>query len=394
MPDHYFYPMFLNNRHIYQMTAKHAVSLRRRTVTHSRQIHRGGNLHKALRCRLAGQSLAPSLVRAVIQHLTGWHRLITLCLFCLPLLSSPTATAQSTAARQELSQLETSLKRYADSMIHAQEAADRFRADSHFVRGLVRALKVNHSFSYPFESLETVSRLYAPDSSFRIFSWQMKKDEYFYLQKGAIQMKTRDGSLKLYPLFDYSMHTSLPLDSVRTPQNWIGAIYYKMVLKEHRGKKYYTLLGFDGFSIGSNKKWMEVLTFNQQQEPVFGGPFISFQEDSVRKPIQYRFGLEYKKEAAALLTYDADLDMILFDHLISETDEPEKKNTYIPDGTYEGFTWKNGLWVHVDKVFHFQLEDGQFPVEHKLYDDAGNVNEDALEKASQKNLERSRKKKN
>jgi hypothetical protein len=36
------------------------------------------------------------------------------------------------------------------------------------------------------------------------------------------------------------------------------------------------------------------------------------------------------------------------DHLISETDEPEKKFTYVPDGDYEAFRWQNGQWVHVD----------------------------------------------
>ena len=85
--------------------------------------------------------------------------------------------------------------------------------------------------------------------------------------------------------------------------------------------------------------------------------------------------------------------MIVFDHLISETDEPAKKNTYIPDGSYEGFKWKNGQWVHVDKLFDYKLQDGQFPVDDKLRDDQGNIDEKKLEEASQRNLENSKKKK-
>ncbi len=50
------------------------------------------------------------------------------------------------------------------------------------------------------------------------------------------------------------------MDSMRSARNWIGAIYYRIILKESNGKKYYTLLGFDDYSINSNKKWMEVLT--------------------------------------------------------------------------------------------------------------------------------------
>jgi len=307
-------------------------------------------------------------------------------------LISFSSFGQSASFSKDLQKREDSLKIFSDKMINAPEASDRFRADSNFIRGLVRALKLKNSFDYPFDSLVTISRLYAPDSSFRIFTWQLKKDEYVFLQKGAIQLNTKDGGLKLFPLFDYSMYTGKPGDSVRTKDNWIGAIYYKLILKENNGKKYYTLMGFDDFTVSSNKKWMEVLTFNDRQEPVFGGPFFSYKEDTAKKPVQSRFSMEYKKEANTILNYDADLDMIVYDHLISETDEPEKKNTYIPDGSYEGFKWKNGQWVHVDKVFNFQLQDGQFPVDNKLRDDKGNIDEKKLEEASQRNIEKSKKK--
>jgi hypothetical protein len=321
---------------------------------------------------------------------TGRTTILFLMLTCI----MGTVNAQKISSRdlKDLRKKEDSLKLFSDKMINAYEATDRFRADSNFVRSLVRSLKVKNSFYYPFDSLRTVSHMYAPDSSFRIFTWQLKKDEYVYLQKGAIQMNTPEGDLKLYPLFDFSMYTSKPMDSVRTRNNWIGAIYYRVIMKEYKGKKYYTLLGFDDYTVSSNKKWMEVLTFNDQNEPVFGGPFISFKEDTVQKPVQKRFSMEYKKEANTLLNYDPDLDMIVYDHLISETDEQDKKNTYIPDGSYEGFKWKDGQWVHVDRVFDFKLQDGQFPVDDKLRDDQGNIDEKKLEEASQKNIEKAKKK--
>ena len=93
------------------------------------------------------------------------------------------------------------------------------------------------------------------------------------------------------------------------------------------------------------------------------------------------------------MNYDPDLDMIVFDHLISETDEPEKKNTYIPDGTYEGFKWQNGQWLHVDKIFDFQLQDGQFPTDEKIRDEEGNINERILQEQSEENIEKAEQKK-
>jgi hypothetical protein len=309
--------------------------------------------------------------------------------------------AQHTFSEIELKQLqsrEDSLRIQADSMINALSPGKRFLSDSFFVRTLVRALRIPHSFHYSFDSLQTISRLYAPDSSFRIFTWQLKKDEYFYYQKGAIQLRTNDGSLRLYPLFDASMFTSNPLDSVRSRNNWIGAIYYKVIQKTWNGRNYYTLLGFDGFTVGSNRKWMEVLTFDESTgEPRFGGPFIKVKHDTAKtEQVLNRFVIEYKKEASTTFNYNSEMDMVIVDHLISETQEPHRPETYIPDGDFEGFQWKNGVWVHVPKVFTYVPDEfkridpllGNAPAEDAIRDKDGTINEKKLEERSRKNIEK------
>ena len=315
---------------------------------------------------------------------TEYKLMLAICLLGISLRS-----AAQPGSPAIFRQREDSLKKYSFDIVNAESAASRFRADSQFIRSLVRALKLPHSFDYPFDSLQTISRLYAPDSSFRIFTWQFKKDDMIYLQEGAIQMNEPDGSLKLFPLFDASMFTAKPLDSIRTRRNWIGAIYYRIILKTYEGKKYYTLLGFDDFSETSNKKWMEVLTFSPEGEPLFGGPYFSFQEDSVHKPLQYRFNIEYKKEAGTRFNYDPQMDMVVYDHLIPENNEPQKKDTYVPDGDFEAFQWKDGRWIHVEKeLFTVKLKDGQFPQDAKLLDEQGNVNEQQLQAQSEKNIKK------
>jgi hypothetical protein len=285
-----------------------------------------------------------------------------------------------------------SLKTFAYDIVNAPEPNQRFRADSNFIRMLVRSLKIPNSFYFPFDSLQTISKLYAPDSSFRIFTWQVKKDVYVFMQRGAIQMRTADGSLKLFPLHDVSMFTNKPEDSVRGPNNWIGAIYYRIIQKNSNGKNTYTLLGFDDFTINSNKKWMEVLTFDAQGQPVFGGPYFSFKNDSAKaaKKQTSRFYLEYKKEAVTTFNYDSSLNMIVYDHLISETDEPARKESYVPDGDYEGFIWSNGQWLHVPKVFNTTMQDGQFPTEQKILNDAGGVDEQYLKQQSENNKKKAK----
>ncbi len=300
--------------------------------------------------------------------------------FLLILLMGNLAYAQSKADVKILQQKEDSLRALAVQIIQGRNADDRFSADSSFTRMLVRALKTRHSFHYPFESFQTISVLYAPDSVFRIFTWQMVINENVIRQHGAIQMKTWDGSLKLYPLIDKSDVTGNVADTIGNHLGWIGAIYYKLIQKKSGNKNYYTLLGFDENNIRSSRKIIEVLHF-ANDEPVFGGRYFSYEEDSVFKTSQSRYIMEYKKEAGPRLNYDTDLDMIIMEHLISESKEPHKKWTLVGDGDYEGFTWKNGKWVHVEKVFNVVTPDGQAPVPNPLRDPSGNLDENKLKGA-------------
>jgi len=65
--------------------------------------------------------------------------------------------------------------------------------------------------------------------------------------------------------------------------------------------------------------------------------------------------------------------------------------TYVPDGDFEAFKWKDGRWVHVEKVFNVKLKDGEFPMDEKMLDEAGGANEQKLMEQTQKNIEKGKK---
>jgi len=262
-----------------------------------------------------------------------------------------------------LSKKEDSLKINSYKLINAINSSDRLIADSIFTRTFVRALKTKHSFYYPFDSLQTISKLYAPDSSFRIFTWQMVINDNVVRQHGAIQMKTPDGSLRLFPLIDKSDVTKTVNDTIGNHLGWIGAVYYKIIGTSFNNRNYYTLLGFDANNIRSNKKLIEVLYFENGQ-PVFGGNFFKMEGQGAKNISRYI--MEFKKEAGARLTYDPDLGMIIMEHLVSETNEPAKKWTYIGDGDYEGFKWEKGQWKYISKVFSEVTPEGKEPVPQPL----------------------------
>lgn len=310
------------------------------------------------------------------------------------LFAAQAGHSQAIAAtdKKKLRAKEDTLQEYARYLVTDTLTEERMISDSIFTRTLVRALQVKNSFYYPFDSIRGISKLYSPDSSFRIFTWNIQFTDYYSRQKGAIQMRTKDGSLKLIPLRDVSEFTMKAMDSARTRSNWIGAIYYNMVKTSYNGRNYYTLFGFDPYSVQSSKKWIEVMYFNDRNEPVFGGAFFSFAKDSIPRPPQYRVSLEFKKDARILADFIPDLDVILIDHLISESDEPENKWTYVPDGDNEAFKWENGKWVHINKAFDYKVDMkgvdpyiGNPPMGDPLIDSKGNRNDKKLEQDSENN---------
>lgn len=277
----------------------------------------------------------------------------------------------SNAEYNSFQQGEDSLKKHAWKIITGINSIDRLKADSIFTRAFVKNLKRTNSFFYPFDSLETISKQYAPDSSFRIYTWQLQVNDRVYRQHGAIQMKTADGSLKIFPLIDKSDVTDDIEDSIGNNYGWMGAVYYKVILTEYNKQKIYTLFGFDGNNISSDRKVIEILHF-EKDEPIFGGKYFSVPNNSLKPKSPSRYIMEFKKDAVPRLTYDKDLQIIVMEHLVSESNQPNKKYTLVGDGDYEGFRWVNGKWVHIDKVFAgISTPEGQPPVPVPLGQDHG-----------------------
>lgn len=274
--------------------------------------------------------------------------LILITSFCVCKLP---AQQYSSANKQQLAQMEENMRTYARDIVNAPELVDRLRADSFFTRSLVQALKLPYSFYHHFDSLGTISVLYAPDSSFRIFTWQLMRDFTYYRQKGAIQMNTKEGNLKLIPLYDFSAFTDNPVDSIRDNEHWIGAVYYNIIQKSYKNKNYYTLIGYDENDARSTKKWVEVLSFDENGKPQFGGQYFTYPNDPIKPPQPaYRFCLEFKKEANAKLNYDPELGVIMFASLVSEVGDPGVRSTLVPLGSFEGFKWQNGKWVYIPLI--------------------------------------------
>ena len=246
-----------------------------------------------------------------------------------PAYGQPTAVGAS-----DILMLEDSLARLGYIMYNEPSEPERLDANFTFVKTLVSALKAPQSFTYPFDSLDMVSILDAPDHRFRIFSWHLPLNDGSYLYYGAIQMNTSDGSLKLYPLLDKTYEIGAPEETVTAPDNWYGAQYYRIVGLDGA----YVLLGWKGYTPYVTQKVIEVLEFSNDDvrlgKPVFDD---GAGERSVRAI--YR----YSKNASMYLDYDASESRIILDHLAPADPRQEGEyEQYGPDLTYDAWQLQGG----------------------------------------------------
>ena len=232
----------------------------------------------------------------------------------------------------------------------------RFLACKALITKLVRALKTENSFQYKFDRLKSISILAPPDSSFRIFTWQLFVDDSTYRYYGAIQINQRE--LKLFPLIDRSFEMSpFPTREAHTPDNWYGALYYNLRPFDTKEGPKYLLFGFDGFTFFDKRKVIEVLSFDKTGTPVFGAPVFA----NPASPKEERIIIEYSAEARVRLNWDEQYEAILMDHLIPYPNPYTGGFMNIPDGSYDAYKLEKGRWKFVDKIFNDSQEEAPRP---------------------------------
>lgn len=281
--------------------------------------------------------------------------LIIFSLLFLGLNAQPSTTL-SEEDHEKIHTYEDTIALMGYAIVNDSLQANRYAACKKLIITLKQALKIENSFSYPFDRVKTVSIQYPQDSSFRIFTWQLYADENSYRYFGAIQMNTPE--LTLFPLIDRSGEIeNANVEAFElTPDKWYGALYYRIIETESEAGKYYLLFGFDGYKFFHKRKLIDVLTF-QEGKPVFGAPVFKFEDENSGTKTQKRFMVQYSPESSVTVNYDEIRELILYDHLMNVTGQYGEGPTKIPDGTYHGFELKDGYWVHIDKVFHEVLDE-------------------------------------
>lgn len=273
--------------------------------------------------------------------------------------------------RETFGEYEDSLRILGQTMRTGTNDRIKFEASARFADLLEEALSIKNSFNYPFDSVNTIARLVSPDQRFRMFNWVIAKDNGTFEYNCFLQAyNEKKKKYELFKLNDKSSEIIVPENQTLDPENWFGALYYKIIPVKNEDITYYTLLGWNGNNGLSFKKIIEVLTFRSGNRPFFGAAIFRKGKDKPKRII-----FEYSSKAIMTLKYEDQqyqvkkrlkkpqkgkrfdienikTEMILFDRLIPLNQSLEsQKQFYVPEtNVFDAFIFDKGKWNFIEDI--------------------------------------------
>ncbi len=257
---------------------------------------------------------------------------ITLWILQLPLLGSQLTSADTTLFVEGI----RLINRQMNEIALLTDDSKKTQVNEKIKQQLSQLLSLPGSFEYPFDSLRHIGVVYPPDSTFRIFTWNLSFRDGTYRHYGILQRKE---GLPV-TLTDRAPAIVHPTDTVTGPETWYGALYYRILKNKWKNRTYYTLLGLSLHNSLTNRKVIDVLTFDRKGRIRFGAPLFDLDGKTL-----YRIIFEFNAHISMLLHYDDRMGMIVYDHLSPA--RPELKGLpqyYGPDSSYDGFFFYKGKW--------------------------------------------------
>jgi len=203
-------------------------------------------------------------------------------------------------------------------------------------------LEKEGAFDFPFDSIFPIGKVTSPDGKVRIFTWNIVLDDGAYKYYGLMQYREKAKSTSnVFVLSDSSAFIVDPEKASLAPENWFGALYYQIVETQLPEATLYTLFGWDGNDLYTNKKILESLTFTSSGKPKFGK--MVFKNDKIKLK---RVIFEFSPMVNMLMVYDAKTKSIIFDHL--EPSEPVYEGNrayYGPDFSYDAYEFIDDVWT-------------------------------------------------
>ena len=129
-------------------------------------------------------------------------------------------------SQKVLQEYEDTLSTLAKTIMFGENETIRLEANKGFVSELLDVLKYKDSYSYPFDSLKSISILQSDDNSFRLFNWIIRKDDgkikyQAYIVLPSIK-KEKNVIIELQNNYDYQLDFE---NQIFNQDNWYGKTY-------------------------------------------------------------------------------------------------------------------------------------------------------------------------
>jgi len=242
-----------------------------------------------------------------------------------------------------LAEREQAVKCKFDRLILAKTDSIKLNICKEIEKAFVNLLVEPESFDYPFSELSNMGKLISPDQKFRIYNWNCVLGDGTYRYFALLQIKQQK-SIQVEILHDSKITTDM--FHQYSTANWPGALYYQIIPFKKKAISSYLLLGWDGNNFQTNKKIIEVLSFDRKGQVAFGQPLILW-----KGKILSRIVFEYAKQARMTIQYNEKEKRIVFDHLAPSSPVYQNQFEYYgPDFSYDALEYRNGKWVLVENV--------------------------------------------
>jgi len=244
---------------------------------------------------------------------------------------------------------QSGIKPLVKQLYAAKSTEEQININKKLLAAFEEAIQIPETFNYEFDSLKKdIGVLISPDNRFRFI-----QSKFTEIKKSGSHKKTKIETLQLYPLTDKSSEIKNPENAITDNKKWFGALYSKIIIKKTKSKTYYTLLGWDGNDKFSQKKIIEVLTFDPTGAPRFGADIFNYDRKFPKRVI-----FEFSATCNMSLKFSNKKDSIIFGHLAPTQPQLEGQfQYYCSDMSFDGFGFKKGKWNYMPDVHAVNEKD-------------------------------------